>query len=59
MGTSNFSKGLSKATLLKENTFYSCMKCGETRMLTKIDQSCPRCHHSDWAESLRTSRTSV
>ncbi|BBL20522.1 MULTISPECIES: DUF421 domain-containing protein [Acinetobacter] len=54
-----FPKAYQKATLLKENTFYSCMKCGETRMLTKIDQSCPRCHHSDWAESLRTSRTSV
>ncbi|MGK8804168.1 DUF421 domain-containing protein [Acinetobacter seifertii] len=45
-----------KAKVLKTNTFYSCMKCGETKILNKINQECPRCHHHSWAESLKTRR---
>ncbi|WP_436868784.1 DUF421 domain-containing protein [Acinetobacter courvalinii] len=45
-----------KATTLKLNTFYSCMKCGETKILNTIDQECSRCKHHSWAESLKTCR---
>ncbi|MBE2799125.1 DUF421 domain-containing protein, partial [Acinetobacter baumannii] len=45
-----------KAEVLKINTFYSCMKCGETKILNKLDQECSRCHHHSWAESLKTRR---
>ncbi|HBS67346.1 MAG TPA: DUF421 domain-containing protein, partial [Acinetobacter pittii] len=45
-----------KADVLKLNTFYSCMKCGETKILNKIDQECTRCKHHSWAESLKTRR---
>ena len=29
------------------------MKCGETKILNKIDQECTRCKHHSWAESLK------
>lgn len=45
-----------KADVMKLNTFYSCMKCGETKILNKIDQECTRCKHHSWAESLKTRR---
>ncbi len=45
-----------KANVLKVNTFYSCMKCGETKILNAIDQECTRCKHHSWAESLKTYR---
>ena len=38
------------------NTFYSCMFCGQTNTLTKVDQVCTRCEHSSWAKSLNTLR---
>ena len=45
-----------KATILKATTFYSCMKCGETKILNALDQECSRCRHHLWAESLRSMR---
>ncbi|NUG24541.1 DUF421 domain-containing protein, partial [Acinetobacter lactucae] len=51
-----FPDAYSKADILKPNTFYSCMKCGETKILNTIDQECTRCKHHSWAESLKTRR---
>lgn len=51
-----FPDAYNKAKAIKTNTFYSCMKCGETKILNKINQECSRCHHHSWAESLKTRR---
>ncbi|PSD37067.1 DUF421 domain-containing protein [Acinetobacter radioresistens] len=51
-----FPESYEKAEDLKVNTFYSCMKCGETKIINTIDQECPRCNHHSWAESLRSFR---
>ena len=51
-----FPDAYNKAKVLKTNTFYSCIKCGETKVLNKLDQQCSRCHHHSWAESLKTRR---
>lgn len=39
-----------------DNTFYSCMVCGHTKMINHIDQRCARCNHNSWAKSLNNVR---
>lgn len=41
---------------VQENTYYSCMSCGNTLILSKADQTCDRCQHNRWAKSLNTLR---
>lgn len=45
-----------KVNAIEANTFYSCMLCGETSLLTHADQACHRCHHTSWAKSSNTLR---
>lgn len=52
-----FPKACKKVSTIKSNTFYSCMRCGETVLLTSLEQNCPRCHYKSWAESLNHLRT--
>lgn len=41
---------------VEENTFYSCMSCGETKVISKVDETCSRCKHSSWAKALNNLR---
>lgn len=37
--------------------FYSCMFCGNTHLIKKIDQICERCHKHHWVLSINTKRS--
>ncbi|AXY56658.1 DUF421 domain-containing protein [Acinetobacter chinensis] len=41
-----------KAKSLKYNYNYSCMACAYTAKINSLDDHCPRCNKSIWAESL-------